>query len=96
MSREYTRIPFAEFASNPTTVFDRVVTGREGLVVENENGAAVLRPTGARNTSRRRRALSADEAFRAAAGGWKDVDTEELKRRIRESRRIPARPRVDL
>lgn len=48
----------------------------------------------------RRRAWRPSEedlaAFRGAAGGWKDVDTDKLVRDIYESRRISTRPPVDL
>ena len=37
------------------------------------------------------------EAFKSAAGGWKDlVDTEKLKRDISESRKISTRPPIEL
>lgn len=36
------------------------------------------------------------EAFRSAAGGWSDLDTDQLIRDIYESRRISTRPRVEL
>ena len=35
-------------------------------------------------------------AFLSAAGSWKDVDTEALKKQIYESRRISAREKVEL
>jgi hypothetical protein len=48
--------------------------------------------------TRRGRSLSdADrEAFLAAAGSWKDVDVERLKKDIRASRDIPGRSPVNL
>jgi hypothetical protein len=53
-----------------------------------------------RSTLRRRRSrekTEADyEAFRSAAGGWKDLDTDKLIEDIYESRRISARPPVEL
>jgi hypothetical protein len=36
------------------------------------------------------------EAFRSAAGGWKDIDTDKLIENIYESRRISTRLRVEL
>lgn len=47
---------------------------------------------------RRGRTLSeADlEAFRSAAGGWSDIDTDKLIENIYESRRISTRPPVEL
>ena len=98
MGRGQVRIPFAEFESNPGTVFDRVVGNNEVVVVEKENGAgAVLRAIPARKAARRRGITDADwDAFLASAGSWDDVDTEKMKRDIRESRRISSRPRVEL
>lgn len=37
-----------------------------------------------------------DEAFVRAAGGWKDMDCEELKRRIYEARKVSLRPKPQL
>jgi len=37
------------------------------------------------------------EAFKSAAGGWKDlIDTDKLKQDIYESRKISTRPPIDL
>jgi antitoxin (DNA-binding transcriptional repressor) of toxin-antitoxin stability system len=36
------------------------------------------------------------EAFRSAAGGWADIDTDKLIENIYESRRISIRPPVEL
>jgi hypothetical protein len=36
------------------------------------------------------------KAFKSAAGAWKDVDVERLKKDIRASRDIPSRPPVEL
>jgi hypothetical protein len=45
----------------------------------------------------RRRLSDADrEAFLSAAGAWKDVDVDRLKKDIRDSRDIPSRPPVEL
>ncbi len=35
-------------------------------------------------------------AFLSAAGSWRDVDTESLKKQIYENRRISAREKVEL
>ncbi len=68
------------------------------LTRDNEQLAVVM-PVGARSGKRQRKTPTvADlEAFRSAAGGWKDiVDTDKLVENIYESRRISIRPRVDL
>lgn len=43
---------------------------------------------------RRGRTLSEEDyyAFRSAAGGWKDIDTDQLVKNIYENRRISTRP----
>jgi hypothetical protein len=60
---------------------------------------AVLMPPEAKATPRKIRAKTkADyEAFRSAAGGWKDVDTDRLLKDIYADRRLTnARPSVKL
>jgi hypothetical protein len=67
------------------------------VVVEKENGErAVVKAL--RSTRRRRREKTeADyEAFRSAAGGWKDVDTDKLIEDVYADRRISDRPPVEL
>jgi hypothetical protein len=57
------------------------------------------RPTTGRGAPRRRRReITAEdlEAFRAAAGGWADVDTDKLIEDIYATREISVRPTVDL
>jgi hypothetical protein len=59
---------------------------------------AVIMPVVKATAKQKREKTKADyEAFKSAAGGWKDlVDTEKLKRDIYESRRISTRPPIDL
>ncbi len=60
---------------------------------------AVLMPTPPTSSKRRgdRAHTEADhEAFRASAGGWKDVDTDKLIADIYESRSRSSRPPLDL
>lgn len=49
-----------------------------------------------RRGSRRTKTKADLEAFRAAAGSWKDVDTDKLIADIYESRKLSARPPVEL
>ena len=70
-----------------------VIPGRLSVMSESSKATAPnMAPT------RRGRSLSdADrEAFLAAAGSWKDVDVERLKKDIRASRDIPGRSPVNL
>src|SRR5581483_5865934 len=59
---------------------------------------AVIIPLPQPGKRQQRRALSkADyEAFRSAAGGWHDIDTDKLIENIYESRRLSIRPPIDL
>lgn len=59
---------------------------------------AILTPLPRPKRRRRDRTLSQEdyEAFRSAAGGWKDIDTDKLIENIYESRRISTRPPVEL
>jgi hypothetical protein len=67
------------------------------LLRENETLAVVM-PVGATLPAKKKRAKTkADyEAFRNAAGSWKDVDVEQFKAAIYESRRLSTRPPVKL
>lgn len=45
---------------------------------------------------RKRRTAEGRAAFRAAAGSWKDVDTEKFLERVYERRRLSTKPPVEL
>jgi hypothetical protein len=63
---------------------------------DNEELAVVV-PLPPPSRRRSRSKTAADyEAFRRAAGGWKDVDTDKLIEDIYESRRRSSRPPVEL
>ena len=59
---------------------------------------AVIMPAPKATAKKKRAKTKADyEAFKSAAGGWKDfVDTEKLKRDIYESRKFSTRPPIEL
>ncbi len=64
---------------------------------ESEDLAIVMPVKPALRTRARRVKTKADyEAFRSAAGGWKDVDTDKLISDIYADRRISNRPAVEL
>jgi hypothetical protein len=65
---------------------------------EGEDLAVVVPlPRPAAKRRRGREKTDADyEAFRSAAGGWKDLDTDKLIKDIYESRRISTRAPIDL
>lgn len=73
------------------------------MLVSDHEAVAILLPADAalKKKKRERRGpkgkTKADyEAFRAAAGGWKDVDTDTLIKNIYEDRRRSNRPPVEL
>ncbi|NJN84269.1 MAG: hypothetical protein HC802_19635 [Caldilineaceae bacterium] len=94
MTTERERIPFDEFSKNLVSIFARVLNTGEELLVENASGGVVALSVA---TPKSARPLSDDsyKAFRSAAGGWADVDTETLKNSIYESRKS-SRPPVAL
>jgi len=59
---------------------------------------AVIMPARKLSAKKKREKTKAGyEAFKSAAGGWKDlVDTDKLKQDIYESRKISTRPPLDL
>lgn len=59
---------------------------------------AMIVPLPRPRRERHSRTLSDEDyqAFRSAAGGWKDIDTDRLIENIYESRRISIRPPVEL
>ena len=93
-------ISFEELADNMTDVFNKVREEHTPIVVEYATGEKlVIKPLSAARPLRRRgrKRTKADiEAFRAAAGSWKDEDVDTLIKNIYESRRHSSRPLVDL
>ncbi len=64
---------------------------------EGEDMVVMMPLHAARGRSHRKDKTEADyESFRSAAGGWKDIETDKLIENIYESRRISARPPIDL
>ena len=91
MSDGIKRISYREFYDNLAALFSQVVHEHEAIVVENEDGEAVIvRPA---EDSERHPISKADyEAFLASAGGWKDVDVDQFLKDNEESRRMSTRP----
>lgn len=57
---------------------------------------AVVMPLPGRKTHLKKPTAADIEAFRSAAGGWADIDTDKLVENIYESRRNSVRPPVEL
>jgi len=70
-----------------------VIPGRLSVMSESSKATA---PNVARTRKGRRFSDADREAFLSAAGSWKDVDVDRLKKDIRASRDIPSRPPVEL
>lgn len=99
MAKELRWLTLDELAANLDDVLERITVEQEAVVVETTRGArAIIKPFPGKSSPRHTRVITdADyEAFLASAGGWKDVDTEKLKRDIAESRRLSTRTPVDL
>jgi hypothetical protein len=93
MTAERKAITFEEFSGNLTGFFDFVIRENATLVVEKANGSQVaLRPLSTVRRRRRRKTKSDLDAFRAAAGGWEDMDADVLIKHIEESRQLSSRP----
>jgi hypothetical protein len=93
-------ISFEELAGNLAAVLNKVREERTAVVVEYKTGEnVVIRPipTERKNSRRNRKRTKADyEAFRAAAGSWKDEDVDTFIQNVYESRRTSSRPPVEL
>ncbi len=66
------------------------------LLRHNDEDVAILLPVKRFKGRRARRTSRSYEAFRSAAGGWKDVDTDKLLTDIYADRRTGDRPAVRL
>jgi hypothetical protein len=73
-------------------------TNEPRLLRQDDEDVAILMPIKATPKRRRTAAKTKEdyEAFKSAAGGWKDVDTDQLITDIYADRRISNRPPVEL
>lgn len=94
-----THISFDELTSNVTAVLNQVRKEHKAVIVEYASGEKlVIKPLTTKKSVRRQRKRSkADiDAFRAAAGSWKDEDVDTFIQNIYESRQNSLRPPVEL
>jgi antitoxin (DNA-binding transcriptional repressor) of toxin-antitoxin stability system len=97
MNKSLARIPIGELVENPSRVLDRVVRGRKPVVVERRGKVLVLlTPMRSRGTVRRKMRTADRRAFLAAAGSWKDIDTDKFVVANYSSRKRSSRPIVQL
>ena len=92
MAEAFKRIPFEEFSHNLATIFDRVISEGESIVIEKGEGEFVALSPAPLSRSKTEEDW---KAFRAAAGSWADVDTDAFLKDIYESRKS-SRPPVEL
>jgi hypothetical protein len=73
-------------------------TGERRILRRDREALAVVMPVSAvtKRRSERRKTEADLEAFRSAAGGWKDVDTDSLIKQIYNDRRRSVRPNLEL
>jgi hypothetical protein len=95
MDKEIRRIPYDEFFRNPAGIFEQVIRDHETVIVEYEEGEAVILSS-AEDGLVKDKTEDDFEAFRAAAGSWADVDTDTFLADVYESRHRPSRPPVQL
>ncbi len=93
MSKEADPISVDEFANNFPALISRVIREKRAVVVETDEGQrAILKPLPPAKAKRPKSRRANFEAFRSAAGGWKDVDTDSLLKEIYRNRDLPSRP----
>ena len=96
MPHAVVRVPIQELASDLEHIFDRVAQGESVIVIDRAGeDVAIVKPMRARRRGRRKTAADR-AAFRSAAGGWADVDTDALVETLYESRSQSSRPPVNL
>ncbi len=97
MPKSLVQIPLGELVEHPIRVLDRVVRERKPIAIEKRGKILVLlTPIRSRSMRRRKNTTEQRRAFLAAAGSWKDVDTDELIADIYASRKHSSRPSVQL
>mgnify|MGYP001552155958 CR=1 FL=1 len=93
MAEASERTSFDEFFNNLVSVFDRVISKGEEVVVEKGEGELVSLKRARRANPRHQTVTKEDdEALLSAAGGWADVDTDAFLEDIYESRRSSRAP----
>jgi kynureninase len=94
------RIAFDEFRDHLTHALRRVSRDGETLVVEMDGEDIVVMPARVVSEAGERPeegwSEADDEAFRAAAGGWADIDADKFLADIYTSRDAGNRPPVEL
>ena len=98
MAKELKRIDISSIPELLSLAEEVRRTNEPRVLRRDSEDVAILIPL--RTTPRRRRMAAKTktdyEAFRSAAGGWKDVDTDKLNENIYADRRISNRPPVEL
>lgn len=83
MATTITEIPFETLAHDLEGVLHVVTDERKTIVVTQASGERfVIKPLRAGKRSRKTKTKADLEAFRAAAGGWGDVDIEDFLHKV--------------
>jgi hypothetical protein len=98
MAKEPKRIDISSIPELLSIAHEVQRTNEPRLLREDNEDVAILMPIKATPKRRRIAAKTKEdyEAFKSAAGGWKDVDTDQLIADIYADRRISNRPPVEL
>lgn len=94
-------VPSIDISNSPELlrIVEEVKTSRKPrILTKNSEHVALLMPvdTATPLKKKREKTIADYEAFRSAAGSWKDVDIEEFKKNMYESRKRSTRPPVEL
>ena len=98
MAKEFSPIDISNLPDLVRLAEEVAATNTPRILKRHSEDLAILMPVGAKPRHRPKPAKTkADlEAFRSAAGGWKDVDTDRLLADIYADRRVSDRAPVEL
>jgi hypothetical protein len=96
--RNLTPIDISNFPDLVRIAEEVKATRTPRILKRDSEPVAMLMPVGSaiKHPNKGKKTKADYEAFRSAAGGWKDVDTDKLIKDIYASRKISTRPPVEL
>ena len=98
MSQELKHIDISNVPELLSIAEEVQTSGEPQILTRDTEEIAVLMPitSSPRSRTKRTKTQADYEAFRSAAGGWKDVDTDALIEKIYADRRRSNRPPIEL